>query len=86
MEDSDTFFSDGKTKLRRKYLYIYGGFSYDCRTACTDIWRYEIPYGPYALYPKKLGEWHNVGNHWTLLTQGDVYGPGPRVRASMTSV
>jgi len=67
LDDPDTFLADGKTKLVRKYLYIYGGFSYDCRTACQDLWRYEIPYGPYKLYPTKLGQWHNVGNHWTLL-------------------
>jgi hypothetical protein len=27
----------------RKYMYIYGGFAYECIDACSDLWRYEIP-------------------------------------------
>jgi hypothetical protein len=33
----------GNQKVRRKYMYMYGGFSFDCATACMDLWRYEIP-------------------------------------------
>ena len=70
--------------MLRKYLYIYGGFSFDCTTACFDLWRYEISYGPYNFYPRKdFSEWHNFGNHWVLLNEGDSYGPGPRWRHSM---
>ena len=86
LEDNDTFLPDGKTRLTRKYLYIYGGFSYECRTACFDLWRYEIPYGPYNMYPSKTGEWHNVANHWTMLSEDENYSPGPRVKSSMTAI
>ena len=36
----------GDEPFVRKYMYMYGGFSYTCTTACYDIWRYEIPYIP----------------------------------------
>ena len=65
--DKDTYMPDGKTNMLRKYLYIYGGFAFDCETACLDLWRYEIPYGPIGMYPKKVGRWHNTANHWTLV-------------------
>ena len=82
LDDLDTFMADGETFLRRKYLYIYGGFSFDCETACLDLWRYEIPYGPIALYPKKETlPWHNRGNHWSLVIEDANYSPGPRIRA-----
>jgi len=70
----------------RKYLYIYGGFSFDCQTACLDLWRFELPYGPQVMYPKKIGEWHNTGNHWTLIMENANYSPGPRWRHSLTSI
>ena len=66
----------------RKYMYIYGGFSFECQTACLDLWRYEIAYGPMAMYPAST-EWKNTGNHWVLLTEDANYGPGPRWRHSM---
>ncbi len=28
---------------KRKYMYIYGGYSPDCSGYCSDTWRYEIP-------------------------------------------
>ena len=85
LDDKDTFFPDGKTYMRRKFLYIYGGFSYDCETACLDLWRYEIPYGPIAMYPKKVLKWHNRANHWTLVIEDANYSPGPRVKTSMVA-
>lgn len=48
----------------RKYMYIYGGFSRDCTTACFDTWRFEIPYGPYAFYPRSLSLKFKYGNYW----------------------
>ena len=67
----------------RKYLYIYGGFSYLCTTACFDIWRYEISYGPLAFAPP--GKWINSGNHWEQLQEDNTYGPGKRWKVSMVS-
>jgi len=54
-----------KEKYVRKFLYIYGGFSFDCSTACFDMWRYEIPYTPLAMPPPAT--WTNSGNHWVLM-------------------
>lgn len=53
----------GETMLR-KYIYIYGGFSLECTTACYDTWRYEISYGPLALYPKTILQNQLPGNYW----------------------
>ena len=83
--DQDTYYRDGTTKLLRKFLYIYGGFSLDCETSCYDLWRYEISYGPMAMYPKKDEEWHNRGNHWTLMSENLNYGPGARVHTTMVA-
>jgi len=47
LEDSKTVLpSTNNQRLLRKYLYVYGGFSFACTTACFDTWRYEISYGP----------------------------------------
>lgn len=67
-------------------MYIYGGFSYDCATACADLWKFEIPYAPIKLYPEKENAWHNMGNHWTELSKNEIYGPGPRWRMSMVAM
>ena len=83
--DQDTYMPDGNLLLR-KYLYIYGGFSLNCETACLDLWRYEISYGPIAMYPKKDDEWHNRGDHWTLVSEDANYSPGSRVYTSMVAV
>ena len=77
---------DGKTSMLRKYLYIYGGFAFDCETACLDLWRYEIPYGPIGMYPKKVDRWHNTANHWSLVLEDANYSPGPRIKSSMVSI
>jgi len=52
----------GDEPFPRKYMYMYGGFSYACTTACYDIWRYEIPYIPISMAP--TGRSLNSGNHW----------------------
>ncbi len=64
----------------RKYMYMYGGFSYECVDACGDFWRYEIPWAPQRYYPepKQSGAWWNRGNHWTLLTNDTTTSPGKR--------
>lgn len=67
----------------RKFLYIYGGFSYDCHTACADIWRYEIPYTPINVPPPI--DWNNYGNHWAELQEDLTYGPGKRWKTSMVT-
>lgn len=77
---------DGLTPMTRKYLYVYGGFSFECATACFDLWRYEIPWAPIATYPKKVGKWHNRANHWTLIIEDENYSPGPRVKSSMVAI
>mmetsp|Transcript_19394 Transcript_19394/g.13925 ORF Transcript_19394/g.13925 Transcript_19394/m.13925 type:complete len:149 (+) Transcript_19394:127-573(+) len=65
-------------------MYIYGGFSFDCRTACYDLWRYEIAYGPMGLFPAQSADYTNYGNHWTLMSEDENYSPGARWRASAT--
>jgi len=65
----------------RKYLYIYGGFSYFCQTACHDIWRFEIPYSPIKMAP--TGRWVNSGNHWEQLQEDSSYGPGKRWKTAI---
>lgn len=68
-------------------MYVYGGFALDCTTACTDLWAYEISYGPYNFYPrhKDPNKWYNFGNHWNMVNDGVNYGPGPRWRNSMVT-
>ena len=78
--------ADKETILLRKYLYIYGGIAYDCETACLDLWRYEIPYGPIAMYPTKLRKWHNRANHWHKVIEDKNYSPGPRIKSSMVAI
>lgn len=68
-------------EYERRYLYIYGGFSYFCQTACHDIWRYEIPYAPIAMAPD--GRWKNAGNHWEQLQEDSSYGPGKRWKTAI---
>lgn len=57
LNDMTTFMPDGLKPVERKYLYIYGGFSFACETACHDLWRYEITYAPYSYYPKTATGW-----------------------------
>jgi hypothetical protein len=71
---------DGKV-FERKYMYIFGGFSFECNTACYDLWRYEISYTPLIMAP--VADWINAGNHWELLQNDALYGPGKRFKVSM---
>ena len=68
-------------------MYIYGGFSYECATACLDLWRYEIPYAPQRYYPEpdSSGEWWNRGNHWSLVKEDASNSPGQRWKHTMIS-
>lgn len=69
----------------RKYMYVYGGLSYDCSDACSDFWRYEIPWAAQRYYPKPKqgGSWWNRGNHWTLLSNNTSTSPGKRYYHAM---
>lgn len=64
----------------RKYMYVYGGLSYECVTACGDLWRYEVPWAAQRYYPtpKQGSSWWNRGNHWTLLSNDTSTSPGKR--------
>ncbi|CDW87815.1 UNKNOWN [Stylonychia lemnae] len=73
------------TLLRRQFLYIYGGFSFECTSACNDTWRYEIAIGPYAFYPSAKSDWIDAGNFWTKLSQEGSNNPGKRFRHNMIS-
>ena len=75
LENAEEVNNDG-TSFKRKYLYVYGGFSFKCATACFDLWRYEIPYTPIIMPP--VGRTINLGNHWELLQEDATYGPGKR--------
>lgn len=61
MGSSEELLGDEEVFIR-KYMYMYGGFSYLCTTACYDLWRYEIPYIPLSMAPS--GKSMNPGNHW----------------------
>ena len=69
--------------FERRFMYIFGGFSYDCKVACHDLWRYEIPYIPQAMTPPAM--WRNHGNHWVQLANDADNGPGKRWKVSMVS-
>jgi hypothetical protein len=60
----------------KKYLYIYGGFALECRDACDDMWRFEIPWASQRYYPISKGFW-NRGGYWERLSQN--YSPGRRM-------
>lgn len=50
LNDTRNLQPDGKF-TKRKYLFIYGGFAFECQTACYDLWKYEIPWAPINYYP-----------------------------------
>ena len=67
LSDSETIINNNTNlPIVRKYLYIFGGFSRECTTACYDTWRYEISYGPYAYYPRSTSNVYKTGNYWEL--------------------
>ena len=61
-------------------MFIYGGFSFDCTTACEDMWVYDIPFASLSYYPTRVGKVTNYGNHWAELSV--TSGPGGRFRHS----
>mmetsp|Transcript_1545 Transcript_1545/g.3304 ORF Transcript_1545/g.3304 Transcript_1545/m.3304 type:complete len:591 (+) Transcript_1545:547-2319(+) len=67
----------------RKYMYIYGGFSLDCSQACSDLWRYEIPWAAQRYYPEPSAGYWNRGGHWEVIELN--YWPGPRMFHSLTA-
>ena len=79
--------TDSNQQVKRKYMYVYGGFSYDCATACQDLWRYEISWAPQRWYPEPNsgGAWWNRGNHWTLVKEDSTNSPGRRWKHTMIS-
>lgn len=65
LNDTNNYFDGTDVPVLRKYLYIYGGFSFECQTACYDLWRFEIPFAPMSYYPRNnISDWQNCGNHW----------------------
>lgn len=82
LNDPSNYMPGTNVPVQRKYLYIYGGFAFECETACYDLWRYEISYAPYSFYPKTSSGWQNAGNHWLLINNDRGYNPGPRYRHS----
>ena len=74
----------------RKYMVIYGGYSLYCQHACSDMWIYEISYGPQRFYPNSYYTdnpgtiiWER-GNQWSRIYPSSDISPGPRVHHSMT--
>jgi hypothetical protein len=69
LPDTKELLSDGETPVKRKYLYIYGGFSFSCTTACSDTWSYEISWAPLYYYPgggTASESSVDTGNFWKL--------------------
>lgn len=85
LNDLNNVYPGTNVPIQRKYLYIYGGYSFQCETACYDLWRYEIAFGPYSFYPKTNTGWQNAGNHWLLVNNDLSYNPGPRYMHSQIS-
>lgn len=72
-----------KITMKRKYMYIYGGFAYQCGDACDDMWRYEIPWAAQRYYPEpKTGYW-NRGNVWEKIVTSNS--PGNRMKHGMVA-
>ena len=80
---------DGNTNqlVLRKYMYTYGGFTYDCTNACFDLWKYDIPWAPMRYFPEpsQAGAYWNTANNWILVTNDSdtERSPGKRYRHSM---
>ena len=73
----------------RKYMLIYGGYSLYCQHSCSDMWIYEISYGPQRYYPNSYYSenpgtvtWE-TGNQWRRIYPSSDISPGPRVHHSM---
>lgn len=86
LKDAETIMNnDTGLVLRRKYLYVYGGFSSECTSACYDTWRYEIAYAPYAYYPTSASTFNKPGNYWEIVHNDFNSSPGRRFRHSMVT-
>lgn len=70
-----------KITMKRKYMYIYGGFGYQCVDACDDMWRYEIPWASQRYYPEPSSGYWNRGNVWEQIITSQS--PGKRMKHSM---
>ena len=77
--------------IKRKYIYIYGGYSLYCEHSCDDMWIYEIPFAPQRYYPDESyfteGQTNNLWNRGNLWTQINIEStensPGKRVHSYM---
>jgi TPP-dependent pyruvate/acetoin dehydrogenase alpha subunit len=95
LEDAESVFNskertEAPTKdpinLMRKFMYMYGGFSNECTTACYDTWRYEIAYAPYAYYPKPTAAvYTRPGNYWEHVHKDFNSSPGRRWRHGLVA-
>jgi hypothetical protein len=86
LKDAETIMNNNTAEtLIRKYLYIYGGFSIECTSACFDTWRYEIAYAPYTYYPNSASTFNKPGNYWEVVHNDFNSSPGRRFRHSMVS-
>ena len=68
-------------QVLQKFMYVYGGFALECRDACDDMWRFEIPWASQRYYPTPIGGFWNRGGYWEQLT--NAYSPGRRMKHSM---
>jgi len=67
-------------------MFIYGGFSYNCETACDDLWRFEIPWAPMRYFPVPISvsmEWDRAAT-WAIKND-TVNSPGPRLLHKMVT-
>lgn len=73
------------TYVLRKYMYVYGGFALECKDACEDFWRFEIPWAAQRYYPQPedVNVYWNRGNTWENMTK--IVSPGPRTKHCMVS-
>lgn len=69
------------TQVLQKFMYVYGGFALECRDACDDMWKFEIPWAAQEYYPRPIGGFWNRGGYWEQII--NEYSPGRRMRHSM---
>lgn len=73
-----TSFEDSlNLEILQKFMYIYGGFALECRDACDDMWRFEIPWAAQEYYPRPSGGFWSRAGYWEELHQN--YSPGRRM-------
>jgi hypothetical protein len=71
-----------KAQLLQKFMYVYGGFAYECKDPCDDMWRFEIPWASQMYYPRPQegGFWNRAG-YWEQIV--NEYSPGRRMGHGM---